>query len=46
MVSTFSLPGRSAELCGGYAVAGHTSSFIGPTIYGWVTAEAALWFEL
>jgi UMF1 family MFS transporter len=37
--------GRSAEFYGFFAVAGRTSSFIGPTIYGWLAAEAALWFQ-
>lgn len=26
-------------------MAGRTSSFIGPAVYGWVAAEAALWYE-
>jgi UMF1 family MFS transporter len=45
MVGMLSPSGRSAEFYGFFAVAGRTSSFIGPTIYGWVAAEAALWFE-
>jgi UMF1 family MFS transporter len=45
MVAMFSPPGRSAEFYGFFAVAGRTSSFIGPTIYGWVAAESAIWFE-
>jgi UMF1 family MFS transporter len=45
MVSKLSPPGRSAEFYGFFAVAGRTSSFIGPTIYGIVAAEAALYFE-
>jgi UMF1 family MFS transporter len=45
MVAMLSPPGRSAEFYGFFAVAGRTSSFIGPAIYGWVAAEAALWFE-
>jgi UMF1 family MFS transporter len=36
MVSTFSPPGKSAEFYGFFAVAGRTSSFIGPTIFGMV----------
>ena len=44
MVAMLSPPGRSAEFYGFFAVAGRTSSFIGPTIYGWVAAEAAIWF--
>lgn len=45
MVSNLSPEGRSAEFYGFFAVAGRTSSFIGPTIYGIVAAEAALYFE-
>jgi UMF1 family MFS transporter len=45
MVGALSPPGRSAEFYGFFAVAGRTSSFIGPTIYGVVAAEAALFFE-
>jgi UMF1 family MFS transporter len=45
MVGILSPPGRSAEFFGLFAVAGRTSSFVGPTIYGWMAAEAALWFE-
>lgn len=45
MVAMLSPPGRSAEFYGFFAVAGRTSSFIGPAIYGWVAAEAALWFQ-
>ena len=26
-------------------MAGRTSSFIGPTVYGFLAAEAALWYE-
>lgn len=33
---------QSAEFYGFFAVAGRTSSFIGPTVYGWIAAEAAL----
>ncbi len=45
MVGALSPPGRSAEFYGFFAVAGRTSSFIGPTIYGIVAAEAAIYFE-
>ena len=44
MVGALSPPGRSAEFYGFFAVAGRTSSFIGPTIYGIVAAEAAIFF--
>jgi MFS transporter, UMF1 family len=36
--------GKSGEFYGMFAVAGRTSSFIGPTLYGWLAASAALWF--
>lgn len=45
MVSIFSPPGKSAEFYGFFAVAGRTSSFIGPAVYGWLAAEAALWYQ-
>jgi UMF1 family MFS transporter len=45
MVAMFSPPGQAAEFYGFFAVAGRTSSFIGPTIYGIVAAEAALWYQ-
>ncbi|MBN1261631.1 MAG: MFS transporter [Anaerolineae bacterium] len=45
MVGTLSPEGQSAEFYGFFAVAGRTSSFIGPTVYGWVAYRAALWFE-
>ena len=45
MVSVMAPPGRSAEFYGLFAVAGRTSSFIGPMVYGIVAAEAALWFQ-
>jgi UMF1 family MFS transporter len=45
MVSILSPPGQSAEFYGFFAVAGRTSSFIGPAFYGWLAAEAALWYQ-
>jgi UMF1 family MFS transporter len=45
MVGKLAPTGQSAEFYGFFAVAGRTSSFIGPTIYGIVAAEAALWFK-
>jgi len=45
MIGVFSPSGQSAEFYGFFAVAGRTSSFVGPTIYGLVAAEAALWYE-
>ncbi len=45
MVGILAPKGRSAEFYGFFAVAGRTSSFIGPTIYGIVAAETALRFQ-
>lgn len=45
MVSILSPREQSAEFYGFFAVAGRTSSFIGPTIYGLVAAEAAFYFQ-
>jgi UMF1 family MFS transporter len=45
MVGKLSPKGQTAEFYGFFAVAGRTSSFIGPTVYGWLAAEAALWFQ-
>lgn len=45
MVSQLSPEGQSAEFYGFFAIAGRSSSFLGPTIYGWLAAEAALYFE-
>ncbi len=45
MVGQLSPAGQSAEFYGFFAVAGRTSSFIGPMVYGWVAYRAALWFE-
>ena len=42
MVAVFAPPGQSAEFFGFFAVAGRTSSFIGPAVYGWIAAEMAL----
>jgi UMF1 family MFS transporter len=36
--------GKSGEFYGLFAVAGRTSSFIGPTIYGWIAVAAATWY--
>jgi UMF1 family MFS transporter len=44
MVSIFSPPGNSAEFYGFFALAGRTSSFVGPTIFGIIAAEAALYY--
>jgi UMF1 family MFS transporter len=45
MVGMLSPPDRSAEFYGFFAVTGRTSSFIGPTIFGLVAAEATEWYE-
>jgi len=45
MVSFLAPSGQSAEFYGFFAVAGRTSSFIGPTIYGLVAAGAANWYQ-
>jgi len=45
IVGMFSPPGKSAEFYGFFAVTGRTSSFIGPTIFGVVAAEATEWYQ-
>lgn len=45
MVSVFSPADKSAEFYGFFATSGRTSSFIGPTIYGWLAAQLARWYE-
>jgi UMF1 family MFS transporter len=45
MVAMFAPPGQSAEFYGFFAVVGRTSSFIGPAVYGFLAAEAALWYQ-
>jgi UMF1 family MFS transporter len=45
MVATFSPPGRSGEFFGFFALTGRTSSFIGPAVFGWLAAEATLWYQ-
>ena len=45
MVGLFAPEGKSAEFFGFFAVAGRTSSFIGPTVYGLVAADAAIWLQ-
>jgi len=44
MVGLFAPEGRSGEFFGFFAIAGRTSSFIGPTVYGIIAAEAAIWY--
>jgi UMF1 family MFS transporter len=45
MTGLFAPSGQSAEFYGFFSVAGRTSSFIGPTIYGFLAAGAATWFQ-
>ena len=45
MVGIFAPKGQSAEFFGLFSVIGRTSSFIGPTIYGFLTLWAARWFQ-
>jgi UMF1 family MFS transporter len=45
MVAFFAPAGQSAEFFGFFSVAGRTSSFIGPTVYGLIAASAAAWYE-
>ncbi|HHJ07470.1 MAG TPA: MFS transporter, partial [Anaerolineae bacterium] len=45
MVAMMAPPGQGAEFFGFFAVTGRTSSFIGPVVYGWIAAEAALWYQ-
>jgi len=44
-VGLFAPRGQSAEFYGFFAIAGRTSSFIGPAIYGVLAYRAALWFQ-
>ena len=44
LVGYFAPEGHSAEFYGIFAVTGRTSSFIGPTVYGFLAFEAARWF--
>jgi UMF1 family MFS transporter len=41
----FSPPGKSAEFYGFFAVTGRMSSFVGPTIFGLMAAEATRWYQ-
>jgi UMF1 family MFS transporter len=45
MVGKLTPPGQSAEFYGFFAVAGRSSSFIGPTVYGFLAAALARTFE-
>ena len=44
MTGQFAPEGKSAEFFGFFEVGGRTSSFIGPTVYGLLAAEAALFY--
>jgi UMF1 family MFS transporter len=46
MTGMLAPPGRSAEFYGFFAVAGRTSSFIGPTVFGIVAARMATWYQV
>ena len=45
MVGMLSPPEKSAEFYGFFAVTGRTSSFIGPTVFGLIAAEATEWYQ-
>lgn len=45
MVGVLTPPAQSGEFYGFFSIVGRTSSFIGPAVYGWLAAEAALWYE-
>ncbi len=45
MTGQFAPEGKSAEFFGFFEVGGRTSSFIGPAVYGFLAAEAALFYE-
>jgi len=42
LVGQFAPEGKSAEVYGFFEVGGRTSSFIGPAVYGFIAAEAAI----
>ncbi len=44
-VSKLAPAGKAAEFYGFFAMTGRTSSFIGPTVYGFIAARAALWYQ-
>lgn len=44
MTGQFAPEGKSAEFYGFFEVGGRTSSFIGPAVYGFLAAEAALFY--
>jgi UMF1 family MFS transporter len=46
MVGAISPAGQSAEFFGFFAMAGRTSSFIGPAVFGWAVALANNWYKV
>jgi len=45
MVALFAPRGKSAEFFGFFATFGRVSSVIAPLVFGWLAAEAAIWYE-
>jgi UMF1 family MFS transporter len=45
MVAILAPKGQSAEFYGFFSFTGRASSFLGPLVYGFIAAEAALWFQ-
>lgn len=45
MVGVLAPRTQSGEFFGFFSVVGRTSSFIGPAVYGWLAAEAAIYFQ-
>lgn len=45
MVGSISPGGKSAEFYGFFSIAGRTSSFIGPAVYGWLAGTSATWYQ-
>lgn len=45
LVGMLAPEGRSAEFYGFFAVAGRTSSFVGPTVFGIIAARMAVWYQ-
>jgi UMF1 family MFS transporter len=45
MVGAISPKGKSGEFYGFFSIAGRTSSFIGPAVYGWLAATSATWYQ-
>lgn len=45
MVGMFASPGQSAEFYGFFTLVGRISFWLGPLVFGWLTAEVALFYE-